>query len=76
MTKQEKLDQLDELVIDRMIALLEDEDKEETRKLPELATAVNYLAKNNIVSEKAKSTVEEKVQERVKAAKKRRGEVD
>ena len=46
MTKQEKLNQLDGLVLDRMIALVE---SEETHLLPELVPAVNYLKANNKV---------------------------
>jgi len=76
MTKQEDLDKIDELVRKRMIELLEDEDKSETSKLPELATAVNYLAKNNIVAEKTKSSVEETVQKRVRKANTRRAKKD
>jgi len=76
MTKQEDLDKIDELVRKRMIELLEDEDKSETSKLPELATAVNYLAKNNIVAEKTKSSVEETVQKRVRKANARRAKKD
>ncbi len=69
MTKQEELDKLDDLVRRQMIHLVE---TGKTDILPELATAVNYLAKNNIIAEKAKSTVEEKTQERVKKANARR----
>lgn len=46
MTKQEKLNHLDGLVLDRMIALVE---AEETHLLPELVPAVNYLKANNKV---------------------------
>lgn len=46
MTKQEKLNHLDGLVLDRMITLVE---SEETHLLPELVPAVNYLKANNKV---------------------------
>lgn len=46
MTKQEKLNQLDTLILDRMIALVE---SKETHLLPELVPAVNYLKANNKV---------------------------
>ena len=46
MTKQEKLNHLDALILDRMIALVT---SEETHLLPELVPAVNYLKANNKV---------------------------
>lgn len=46
MTKQEKLNRLDTLVLDRMITLVE---TQKTELLPELVPAVNYLKANNKV---------------------------
>ncbi len=46
MTKQEKLNHLDTLILDRMIKLVT---SEETHLLPELVPAVNYLKANNKV---------------------------
>ena len=69
MSKQEDLDKIDELVRTKMISLLEQED---FGALKELNVPVTYLAKNNVVSEKAKSTVEEDIQQRLKEAEERR----
>lgn len=52
MTKQEKLAQLDSLVLDRMIKLIQ---TEETNLLAELSNAVSYLKANEVV-EKRKET--------------------
>lgn len=72
MTKKEKEDKLAELD-DNVLGLLikntgEDGD---TSLLTELSVAVNYLKSNAVVSEKAKSTVEDDTAKRL-AAKKRR----
>lgn len=72
MNKQEKLDKLDELVLDKMIDCMENNN---TEIIGELNTVVAYLAKNNAVAEKGKSTVEEDTQKRLEAAKKRRKNV-
>jgi len=69
MSKQEDLDKIDELVRTKMISLLEQED---FGALKELNVPVTYLAKNNVVSEKAQSTVEDDVKKRIKEAAKRR----
>ncbi len=44
----------------------------DTSILPELNTAIQYVAKNNVISEKAKSTVEEEIKDKVKDAEERR----
>ena len=44
----------------------------DTSVLPELTVETNYLAKNNVVAEKAKSTVEEDMERRLREAEKRR----
>lgn len=69
MSKQDDLDKLDELVRKKMIQSLE---SNATEILQELMPVVNYLAKNNAVAEKAKSSIEEDIDKRLKEAKKRR----
>lgn len=73
-SKDEKLDELDDMLLDALIDIM---NKGKTNSmaymnLSDLATVSNYLAKNNKVSEKKKSTVEEEVRARTEAAKKRR----
>ncbi len=70
-TKQEKLIKLDNLVLDRMIELV---DKGETNLLPELTSVVGYLAKNNLIADKESSTIEDEIRSKVKQANKRRNE--
>lgn len=70
MAKKDDLDKLDKLVREKMIKCLEDG---KTDLLPELNPVVSYLAKNNVVSEKAKSSVEDNTKEKLEAAKRRRG---
>ena len=70
MTKQEELD-----IIDANIRrLLIDATREggDTSILPELNTAIQYVSKNNVISEKAISTLEEDSEARLDAAKRRR----
>jgi hypothetical protein len=70
MTDKEKdLEKIDKLTRTLMIQFLENG---ETERLADLATPSNYLAKNNRVEEKKKSTVEEDIRKRVEEAKKRR----
>lgn len=52
MTKQEKLNLLDELVLDRMIELVK---SGETNLIPELGNAISFLKANEVV-EKRKET--------------------
>ncbi len=74
MNKQEKLDKLDGLVLDRMLDILDEEDGE-LRDLGDLNTAIQYLAKNNVIQGKQQEdSVEEKVKQQLKAAEKRRAE--
>lgn len=74
-TKQEKLDQLDELVLDKMIGILDGEEDTDLRDLSDLNTAVQYLAKNNVIQGKMmEDTIEDKVKKQLKAAEKRRAE--
>ena len=69
MGKKEDLETLDRLVRKKMIDCL---NGGKTDMLPELNPVVSYLAKNNVVSEKTKSTVEEDTAKRIADAKKRR----
>lgn len=73
MTKQEDLDKLDELIRKKMIECLQDDTTEE---LPALNTVVSYLAKNNVVSEKAVSTEEDDIKNRLAKAQERRNKAD
>lgn len=68
--KQDDLDKIDRLVRDKMIKYLEDN---KTDMLTDLSVAVSYLAKNNVVSEKSKSSVEDNTAKKLEDAKKRRG---
>ncbi len=74
-SKSEKLNKLDELVLDKMIEIMSSEEGD-MRDLGDMNVIVQYLAKNSVVAEKEKSTVEEDVKKRVKAAEKRREEKD
>jgi len=67
--KQEDLETLDEKLREKMIGFME---KDTLERLTELTPVINYLAKNNVVAEKKKSTVEDEVRERIEAANKRR----
>ena len=71
MTKKEKLKKLDTLVLDTMIAILEN--KTELDALRELSTPVNYLKSNAMVEEKHRDDITEEIKKRVEEAKKRRG---
>lgn len=73
-TKDEKLEELDIKLIDAMNKIMDDGKKNPDAydTLSSLATVSNYLAKNNKVAEKKKSTVEDEVKARTEAAKKRR----
>ena len=70
MTKQEELD-----IIDANIRrLLIDATREggDTSILPELNTAIQYVSKNNVISEKAISSEEDIIKARLEKAKERR----
>jgi len=67
--KQEDLETLDEKLREKMIGFME---KDTLERLTELTPVINYLAKNNVVAEKKKSTVEDEVRERIAAADARR----
>lgn len=74
--KDEKLEELDTMLIDAMIDIMKKgkKDPEEYGSLSDLATVSNYLAKNNKIAEKKKSTVEDDIKKRQEEAKKRREE--
>lgn len=72
MSKKEDLEKLDKLVREKMITCLE---SGKTDLLPELNPVVSYLSKNNVVSEKSKSSVEDNIEEKLKKAKARRNKV-
>jgi len=67
--KQKDLELLDEKLREKMIGFME---KDTLERLTELTPVINYLAKNNVVAEKKKSTVEDEVRERIAAADARR----
>ena len=70
MTKKDKLDLLDGLILDRMIDILQNDG--DLRDLSDLSTPSQYIAKNNIVEEKSVSSREEEIKKRVKDANARR----
>ena len=70
MTKQEELDIIDNNI--RRLLIEATKVGGDTSILPELNTAIQYVAKNNVISEKAKSTVEEDMKKRKEEAEKRR----
>ena len=74
MTKDDKLDKLDNELLDAMLHIMEKgkKDKDLYGHLSDLSTVSNYLAKNNKVEEKKKSSVEDEVKQRAKDAKARR----
>ena len=71
MNKQEELDLLDKNI--RRLLIEATKEGGDTSILPELNTAIQYLSKNNVVAERAKSSVEEDIEKRLLEAKKRRG---
>ncbi|MDB4681389.1 hypothetical protein OAE88_00615 [bacterium] len=70
MTKQEELDIIDGNI--RRLLIEATKVGGDTSILPELNTAIQYVSKNNVVSEKAKSSVEEDIQKRLDEANERR----
>ena len=72
MTKEEKrtkLEQLDSLVLDKMLKCVEDDKLEE---LPLFSTVLNYLKANEQVSEKEKQTAGTRHKEMIEEAKRKR----
>ena len=72
MTKKEKLEKLDELLIDRMLDIMSDEDDNAIRALSDLTVAMNYLKNNAVVAEKTKGSIEKDTEKRLAEAKQRR----
>lgn len=70
MSKKEDLEKLDGNI--RRLMLEATQEGGDTSILPELTVVTNYLAKNNVVAEKEKSSVEEDTQKRIEEARKRR----
>ncbi len=73
-TKKEKLERLDELLLNRMIDIMEDTEDDAIEALSSLTTPMNYLRNNQVLSDKPKSTTEEDTKKRLAAAKKRRAD--
>ena len=74
MTKKEKLEKLDDYVLDRMLTIFGKEDGD-LKELGDLNTPIQYLSKNNVIQDKQRTdSVEEKVAKQLADAKKRRGE--
>ena len=71
MSKEEKLKQLDKLVLDRMITILNAGDSE-LDLLKDLATPINYLRNNALVEEKKRDDVGDDIKRKLKEAKERR----
>ena len=69
MTKKEDLELMDELIRKKIINCLQND---ETNILPELNTAIQYLAKNNVIAEKEVSSKEEDIKKRIAEASNRR----
>lgn len=69
MTKKEKLEQLDKLVLDKMISHIE---TGKTELLSELSVPANYLKANAVVEEKKRDSIEDEVQKRLEVAEERR----
>ena len=71
MTKKEKLERLDKLVLDKMIDIL-DKNPEDLDMLRDLSTPINYLRNNALVEDKKRDDVGENVKKKLAEAKKRR----
>ena len=69
MTKKEDLELMDELIRKKIITCLQND---ETNILPELNTAIQYLAKNNVIAEKEVNSKEEDIKKRIAEASNRR----
>ncbi len=69
MTKRDKVKHLDEIVLDAMIAAVE---QDEPDKLPLYNTAIQYIKANEGTLEREKDTEEDANKKRVKEANERR----
>ena len=72
MTKQERLDRLEELFETKLIKLLEEDNLDDINNL---STVGSWLAKNNRVAEKKQSDVVEDFKRKLEQAKKKRKEI-
>ncbi len=70
--KKEKLEQLDELVLDKMINILNSHKKDTLDQLSALTPAINYLRNNQMVAEKERSSLDDDIKKRLREAEKRR----
>ena len=75
MNKEEKLKQLDKLVLDKMIEIL-DKHPEDLDMLKDLSTPINYLRNNALVEEKKRDDVSDDIKKKLAEAKKRRAKND
>lgn len=73
MNKMEKLKKLDDMLLDEMLSIMEEG---ATERLGDLATLSNYLAKNNQIAEKQKSSLEDEIKDKVSKAQKRRDKIE
>ena len=71
MTKKQKLEQIDDLVSDKLLEALKNDKLDD---IPLLSNAMKYLAINQEVSEKTKVTASDKHNKMIQEAKKRREE--
>ncbi len=69
MTKQDRLSKIEELYEIQLIKCFEND---ETNMIPEMASVGSYLAKNQMVAEKQKSSLEDDIKDKVKEAERRR----
>ena len=76
MTKKQKLDKLDGLLLDKLIDIMDSDTEDGLESLSNLSVPMNYLKNNAVVSEKGKSTIEEDTKKRLAEAKKRRASKD
>jgi len=72
MNKKQKLDKLDELLLDKLISIMESDSELELEGLSNLTVPMNYLKNNMVVAEKEKSTADDNIKKRLKEAEVRR----
>jgi len=72
--KQSKLAKLDELLLDRMIEIMEGGG--DVSELRDLSTPMNMLKSNQVVAEKPKDSSDDYMKKKVAEAKKRRARDD
>ena len=70
--KKQKLEDLDTLLLDRMIDIMKTKDVDKIATLSDLSVPMNYLRNNAVVADKSKSSVEKDIQENLNRAKQRR----